>query len=76
MDKILDIVSNPEIKKKILVFSMQENRKNHNIMFKTRGGGVKGFLNNVKKNADWVERGIPYNGGIKKGYYRLKSSHL
>ena len=29
-------------------------------MFKRKGRGVKGVLNNVKKNARLVKRGIPY----------------
>ena len=29
-------------------------------MFKTRGAGVKGRLNNVKKNALLVKGGFPY----------------
>ena len=29
-------------------------------MFKTKGWGVKGFLNNVQKTADLVEGGTPY----------------
>ena len=28
-------------------------------MFKTKGGGVKGFLNNVKKNCGFGEGGHP-----------------
>ena len=28
-------------------------------MFKTKGGGVKGFLNNVKKNCTFLQLGFP-----------------
>ena len=33
-------------------------------MFKRKGGGVKGLLNNVKKNALFLKDGFPYSGYI------------
>ena len=36
-------------------------QKIHHIMFKRKGGGVKGFLNNVKKTALFSRDGFPYD---------------
>ena len=38
-------------------------------MFKTRGGGFKGVLNNVKKDARLVKRGIPYKSWKATQYF-------
>ena len=41
-------------------------------MFKTRGGGVKGHLNNVKKTALLVKGGFPKRQ--MRAYCRVKTS--
>ena len=41
-----------------LLLKFLQNNSPHNVQ--TKGGGVKGFLNNVKKNALFSRDGFPY----------------
>ena len=58
------------------LISMPYNVQSNRAMFKIRGGGAKGVLNNVKKTAAFLKKIFPYHGKdarvfLSKGHFSL-----